>query len=370
MVWSRIMPVVSAILAAFLGGTVGLKLLEPMVDWGTAVLWSLSALFTFSFDVYPPTSELSKTFQVLFLCISTLVIGVFFTVILPPFIRWWEAPRLGQSRVRTFLWSPPLYLIVNPVDWEKVESVYEEMKQYLSRFRLVVVSEKLAEIPLSFGFRGVELVRGSLRSLTTYERSGLDHAVGAFICTPAYNNPDAEKIVAVVLSLIERYRPQVRTVAEFATRKGMSLARGPGFEADAVVCFDPTILNAAVNILSKLVLKRLLPDKKMNLQANPYDTDQAGELNHQLNLVGVEQSANGIPVQLLLPTNMDSPEESDARAYTDWLGCQRSLVVICYLSVVSDALFADIPNAFCADRVMAQALVKSMFASQSPPSLV
>jgi hypothetical protein len=356
-------------------GVFGLKMVEPTATWSDAARWTMMAFSTFGVDMFPPTNGVSSWFQTLFLLASFLETGFALTIIIPPFNEWWEAPKKGLAEAK-YRKGVPLYLLVGPVDWEKVESVYREMQRALGHVHLVVVvSETLTEIPAHLRKLGVQFVNGSLRRIETYRRAGLDHATGAFVCSGSYNDTAADINTAAVAGLIERFRAEVHTIVEVVSRENADLFAGEHAVNQSAV-FDPLTLAAVAQNLAAQVNEQLKgqpvhviglpevePDEEMVTSGNlkepliGVDSKQRDELRRQLHAAGVILRDDGVPVQIILPDDLDNPVASDAKVWAALKRATAKIVVAMYCSIVSDDLFSGKNNAVCADRIMAQALV-------------
>lgn len=339
-------------------GVVGLKLVEPTATWHDAFLWTITAFSTFGLDLFQPTNLVSKYFQSTYLVLSFLATGLALTIIIPPIYSWWEAPKKGGITIRRRR-RKPLYLLVNPVDWEKVESVWVEMSSRIQLFELVVVSETLEEISPHLLQSGIHFVHGCLRRRETYLRAGLDWATGVFVCAGSYNDIKADEKTAGIVTLIEQYQSGVRSVVEVVSANNFDLFTGD-HTADATVAFDPTTLQGVAQWLY-----HQLGSCPAQITINTIDEAQAVEWTKQLKSVGVLEAADGIAIHVILPTNLDDPSASDFEVNTTLKRSTAKLTVGLYLSVLSTDLFVGVENVLCADRIMAKALVSAMNTSKT-----
>ncbi|MBI4408031.1 MAG: hypothetical protein HY565_06050 [Candidatus Kerfeldbacteria bacterium] len=335
-------------------GFFGLKLVEPTATWSDAAVWTVTAFSTFGMDMFLPTTQASKWFQALFLLGSFMMTAFGLTVVIPPFLYWWEAPRKGLASVRRSR-QTPLYLLVGPVDWEKVESVYWELQRAVGHISLVVVvSETLTEIPMHLQRLGIQFVNGSLRRNETYQRAGIDWATGAFICAASYNDPTADVQTAAITEIIERYQRSVKTVTEVVSADNADLFDGR-HGADQSVLFDPLTLAAVAKLLAKQ-----LAGRSAKIIVNTIDEAQRAELGRQLAAAGIIESEEGVLSRIILPEDLDNPVGSDAKVWAALKRAREEVIVGMYCSIVSNDLFADHDNVVCADQVMAQQLVAAM----------
>jgi hypothetical protein len=342
-------------------GIFGLKFVEPTATWPDAARWTIMAFATFGVDMFPPTNSSSSWFQAIFLLASFVQTGFLLTIVIPLFSEWWEAPKKGLAEAK-HRQGVPLYLLVGPVDWEKVESVFREMQQTLGHVHLVVVvSETLTEIPVHLQKLGIQFVNGSLRRIETYQRAGLKHATGAFVCSASYNTPDADINTAAIVSLVERFRSAVHTVAEMVSRDNADLFSGTHGVNESVT-FDPLTLAA----VARMVAERL-QGRAAKIVANTIDEAQRAELDRQLAAAGVVQSEDGVAARIILPDDLDNPSGtaehpigSDVKVWAALMRATEEVVVVMYCSIVSDDMFSGHSNVVCADRIMAQELVKAL----------
>ncbi|MBI2416141.1 MAG: NAD-binding protein [Candidatus Kerfeldbacteria bacterium] len=338
-------------------GVVGLKLIEPAATWHDAVLWMLTAFATFGMDMYPPTSLLSKYFQTLFVFASFVQTGFALTIVIPPFLQWWEAPRKGLATIAKT--KRASYLLVGPVDWEKVLSVYRALQTRRQNTCLVVMSETFTEIPEYYRNLNIKFVYGSLRQQETYQRAGIEFAAGVFVCSPSYQNPDSDVITSGIAQWVEQHHPSVRTVAEVVSRDNFDLFEGTN-GVDAIVTFDPVTLRQVAQVIA-----RQLPlGQCVRVEANVVDAAQQQELDRQLAEVGVQQGDTGVSVKVILPRNLDDPNGSDFRVKADLYRAQGTETVGMYLSVLSQDLFVGCAKVVCADAVVAEALVQAMLGEE------
>lgn len=354
-------------------GVVGYHLTHPESTWAAAVVWTIVFIVTPGPNDVP--ADLSwgwfqAGFGVLTFIALTTALS---TVIIPPVLRWWESFHSGAGKMYWW-WYPgrPVYMVVNPVDWEKAESVWQELVAVLPSALVVVISETLPPIPGYLRRAGVSFVKGNLRDPDTYRRAGINHAVGACVCAASYTKPERDVIAAGIVQVIEMLRSDVRTVAEIVTvsevvsRSNEDLFTTDDFACDHLVVFDIITLGAvAACIRSKgSVHMCVMPntvDSTQVVTPGTVDEAQAEEFARQLAEAGVEHGASHLQqAHVILPMDMD-----DTGLDFNVLAAYRRapagvMVTALYLSVKSEGLFEHVPNAICADRFMAKALVGAL----------
>jgi hypothetical protein len=354
---------VAAILfAAYLAlGALGYVLTEPGAGFGRGVRWALVVLTTLGTDV-PPTNQVSAWFQVGYAVLTFMLVSLALsTVVIPPILHWWDARVNGLATMRWWqYWRKKLFLLVDPVDWEKAESVIDELDRQFQGNFVVVVSNDGTFPNLPGHLLGkVVYVKGNLRDPLTYRRAGLDRAAGAFICSSSYDDPASDLRTAAIVSVIEGLRPEIITVAEQVSHANDDLFKArDGFSVDATVVFDRATLQTIAERLARLVGNRRVGV----VNANTVDDLQQSELELQLEAAGMSVVGDGETDPLIvLPSTLDDT----AADFGVWSSFGRAetagkVVVALYLSIKSEGLFAGRLNAVCADRVMAQALVAEM----------
>lgn len=341
-------------------GALGIMIVEPGTGFGRAIRWALVVMTTLGPDS-TPTSEPSAWFQSFFSLLSFGAVSLALsTVIIPPILTWWEARINGRGAVsRWDCLGRKLFLVVGPVDWEKAESLVNEMtRQNLGGSFVVVVSddEEFPDIPSQLAKSGVGFVKGNLRDPETFRRAGLASATGAFICASSYDKPEQDAKAAAIVAVIEGLRPEIITIAEQVCRESDDLFSGQGFSVDATVAFDPQTLGVVARRVSNIA-----GGTRVSVEFNAIDAAQQGELDTQLAEVGLVDCGDGNVIRIILPGTLDDTSAD----YDVWAALQRAeaageLAVALFLSVKSEGLFASNPNALCADRIMADALVSAM----------
>jgi len=308
-----------------------------------------------SYGGYHPGSWL-ETFYLIasflfMLCLAALIVDAFFL--------WRKREKDGTGSYR---WRRG-HLIVNAIDWEKVQSIVEELRRRGQKTDLVVISETLEELPRDLFRLGVRFVKGSLRRRETYLRAGLKRAKVAFICSGDYNDPNiGDASTSACTNLIERHRSDVVTAAEVVVKGNNDLFS----LADHVVPFDPTYLKVVARKISERLKGR--PAKisvvsRVVAEGEPegaYDEAQNAELMRQLKAAGVVLNDDGVLVRILLPSDLNEPLEADVITHARMLRATEEIVVPVYLSIESRDLFDECDKAVCVDEVMAQSLVQAI----------
>lgn len=281
-------------------GVVGYHHTHPEATWSAATVWTITFIVTPGPNEVPTDMSwgwFQATFGVLTFIALTTALS---TIIIPPVLRWWEAFHNGGGRMYWW-WYPgrPIYTIVNPVDWEKAESVVQELCAKLRSALVVVVSDTLPSIPGHLQKAGVNFVKGNLRDPDTYRRAGIGHAVGAFVCAASYTKPEMDVIAAGIVRIIEMMRPAVETVAEIVTvaevvsRSNEDLFTGRDFRCDHLVVFDVVTLGAVAQCVRKqagrcdICVMPSTVDKMQQVMPGMVDEAQADELLRQLKTAGV-----------------------------------------------------------------------------------
>jgi hypothetical protein len=347
--------VAAALFAVYLAlGALGYSLTEG-AGWGRAVRWALVVLTTLGTDV-PPTNQASAWFQVGFSVTTFLAVSLALsTVVIPPILHWWDARINGLATLRWWQgWGRQTFLLVDPVDWEKAESLLAEVdKQFRGSFVVAVSNNGTFPNMPGHLIGKVAYVKGSLRDPVTYRRAGLRRAAGAFVCSSSYDRPESDHRTAAIVSVIEGLRPEIITVAEQVSRANDDLFKPrDGFAVDATVAFDEVTLRAVAKLVASIF-------RVSSVDANTIDELQRAELNRQLQVAGVlVTGSSGAKVCVILPQTLDNTDAD----YGVWAELQRvkGLAVVLFLSVKSEGLFPSKYNAVCADRVMAVALVAEM----------
>lgn len=341
------------------GGILGFHLTEPETDWSRAIQWVIMFVVTPGSD-FEPTNPLSAWFQSLYGIVNFGLLSLALsTIIIPPMLKVWSARTDGTGKYHGYRG----HLIVDAIDWEKVWSIVRELQNGspTKEVQLVIVSNTLEEMPIELHKLGVRYVKGNLRAKATYERAGIAHARAAIICSSDYQDPDkGDASSSAYVELIERYRSEIVTVAEIILARNEDLfLRGDGH-----VFFDPTMLGAVALSLRHAVGSApvCINFEQMRSSGELVDEDQESELRQQLQLAGVITSDSGIPVRIILPTDLNDPSASDLMAHTKAMrsGEQVEVVIPVCLSVESVDLFEDWPLAVCVDQIMAQALVAEL----------
>lgn len=346
--------------AFFVVGVGGLLVTEPEVDWTRGVQWVIKYMVTQDSDL-EPTSAASRWFQVFFGVMNFVLLTLALsTIVIPPILGWWESRVNGRGAVSTLdCLGKRLFMVVGPVDWEKVESLMDEMAlQNLGGSFVVVVSddEKLPNLPDPLLKKGTGFVRGNLRDPETFKRAGLAGATGAFVCASSYDKPEMDAKTAAITAIIEGLRPGIVTVAEQVSRNNDDLFTGRGFAVDATVAFDPETLKAVARQVAEHAV-----EKRVSVEFKAIDAAQQTELDIQLAEAGVVDCGDGDAIHVILPSSLDDTSSD----YNVWAKLRRAeaagdLAAALFLSVKSEGLFANNPNALCADRIMARALVAAM----------
>ncbi|MDP2630866.1 MAG: hypothetical protein Q8P56_05685 [Candidatus Uhrbacteria bacterium] len=334
-------------------GALGYTLCEG-ADLGRGVRWSLIVMTTMGTDT-PATNQASAWFQTSYAVLSFLLVSLALsTIVIPPILHWWDARVNGQATIGWWgSWGQQTFLLVDPVDWEKAESVINELRDKIKGSIVVVVSNdgEFPDLPIHLLAQSVGYVKGNLRDPLTYKRAGLSRAAGAFICASSYDNPTSDARTAAIVSVIERLRPEVITVAEQVCRVNDDLFQPRNdCKANATVVFDEETMKAVA---------RVVPGRRAGtVNANTVDELQQAELYRQLKLAGVEVGSGTRALQIILPSTLDDTSSD----FEVWAKLQRAEpgTVALYLSVKSEGLFRGTDNAVCADRVMAKALVAKM----------
>lgn len=245
-----------------------------------------------------------------------------------------------------------LFLIVDPVDWEKAQSIIEEAKRQGLRAQFcVIIDNSLPEKPAGVP---AQLIRGNLRDPNTFWRAGLARAVGVFICASSYDKPGDDARTAAIASMVEGLRPEIISVAEQVSHANDDLFAMAG--VDTTVVFDEVTLGAVVGCF----LQAVRDLRVGNIDANTIDHAQRSELDAQLELAGLVSCGDGeADVQIILPKSLDNTSSD----YEVWGALHRAEVTsgryaaALYLSIKSEMLFRGKQNTVCADRVLAKAMV-------------
>lgn len=347
----------AALFVAYLAlGALGYVLTEPGTGFGRGIRWAMVVLTTLGTDA-PPTNRVSAWFQVGYAVLTFLGVSLALsTVVIPPILHWWDSRVNGLATVRWWqCWRRQVFLLVDPVDWEKAESVLAELGKQFRGSHVVVVSNdgKFPNLPGHL-LGKVAYVKGNLRDPLTYQRAGMGRATGAFICSSSYDDPGSDHRTAAIVSVIEGLRPEIITVAEQVSRTNDDLFKPRmGFAVDATVAFDEITLREVAGLVGKIFRISSVDTSGV------IDEFQRKELDRQLQAAGVlETGSDGAKVRVILPKSLD---DTDAD-YAVWAELRRveGLAVALYLSIKSEGLFSGMTNAVCADRVVAEALVAEM----------
>ena len=372
-----------SVIVFLLIGVVGFKLTEQNADgtpvsWGRAVHWMIMFIVTPGSD-HAPSSEASRIFQtgygILNFFMLTLLLS---TVIIPPILKWHDAQTNGEKSLQ--LWDyfgNDVYLIVGAVDWDKVRSIVEAHLAMQPRSHLVVVvAEALPTLPPDLQKLGVSYIQGSLRDPATYWRAGLNVVTGAYFCAishrnpatgepVAYDSPDSDKWTGSVATMVAELKPGLRMVSEQISRGNDDV-----FHAKSTkVMFDALTLGRVAGLI-----RDRCGSQPARIEAKLIDEAQAAEWEQQLaeQRITTTDSPEAPLIRVVLPETLDDPE-SDYATRVDF---QRALaagtyqfVVCLYLSIKSRDLFANSPNALCADEILAEALTAKMLTETSSSSL-
>ncbi|MEK7122329.1 MAG: hypothetical protein AAB855_00575, partial [Patescibacteria group bacterium] len=239
------------------------------------------------------------------------------TVVIPPILHWWDSRINGLATVRWWqCWGRQVFLLVDPVDWEKAESVLAELgRQIVGSFVVVVSNDrKFPNLPGHL-LGKVGYVKGNLRDPQTYQRAGLGRATGAFICSSSYDDPESDTRTAAIVSMIEGLRSEIITIAEQVSRANDDLFKSQnGFSVDGTVAFDETTLGAIAQIVAQW-------PTSMAIDANTIDELQREELDRQLHVAGVHVTENGGgKVCFMLPKSLYDTDTD----YVVWAELQRA----------------------------------------------
>ncbi|MEK7583215.1 MAG: hypothetical protein AAB483_02325 [Patescibacteria group bacterium] len=340
-------------------GIVGFHVLES-ATWSRAARWILAVVLTFDDGGYEPTGG---PLSVLFISIWKLAAWVFWgllaaALVVPPLLDWWHSSKNGAAVVSWLdtVGMSRVFILVQPVDWEKAESLVQEVHdQFGRRVLVVIVAEDLPDLPPHLLKAGCAYVKGNLRDPKTYRRAGLARASGVFVCARSYQDPAQDARSASLASLVEHERSDVETVVEQVSRGNDDLFDGRDWTVDARVVFDKETLRAIAERVSQIVPR----GNSIRLVANTVDEAQAGELHRQLAARSIQIGEGGPKVRVILPANLDETT-SDYAVWSELVRAKEEYVVALFLSVLSEGLFRHNPSALCADRIMAKALVEAM----------
>ena len=168
-------------------GALGYTLTEPGTGFGRGVRWAMVVLTTLGTDT-APTNQVSAWFQVVYSVATFLAVSLALsTVVIPPILHWWDSRINGLATVRWWqCWGRQVFLLVDPVDWEKAESVLAELgRQIVGSFVVVVSNDrKFPNLPGHL-LGKVGYVKGNLRDPQTYQRAGLGRATWRELLRPS-----------------------------------------------------------------------------------------------------------------------------------------------------------------------------------------
>lgn len=326
-------------------GIVGFRLTEMQTSWDRAVQWTINFLTTPGSD-FPPTNSISSWFQTGFAGLNFLFLTLALaTIVIPPMLNLSASFRNGQRRY-WHLGNPlrhKLFLIVSPVDWEKVRSVVDALHGRYGPNIKICVAGNLDDLPSDIT---LVYVKGNLRALDTYIRAGIKHAYKVLICASSYDNPEQDNQAAAIATLIQRIHPEASITAEQVSHRNDDL-----FSRVKTVIFDPVTLSAVVRCIKEKM------GSTVQLVVDTVDEEQRSELMLQLKEQGVVLDETGERVKIVLPGSLDDTD-TDFRVWSEMMReGDNGRVVTLFLSVTSKELFHEEENTICADEAIAKALV-------------
>ena len=118
-------------------------------------------------------------------------------------------------------------------------------------------------------------------------------------------------------------------------------------------------------------VKECLKGQAAKISWEAFDEFQQAEFDAQLaeSEIEVLEKDEAVKVEIISPTNFNDPDLSDKHALAQVIRSKAKIVVVLYLSVLSDDLFEGL-NAVCVDRVMANACADRVMATTLVDKLV
>lgn len=235
---------------------------KPDLVWGDAIWWSIVTMTTVGYGDYFPTTVGGRYvigFPTMMFGIS--ILGYLLSTLASYLIeeRSKELKGMSESKRRDHL------LLIHYPGLARVKAVLTELRTdpKTEDAKVVIVDNRLEELPESLAAEGVQFVRGDASKESTLDRARYKDARFAIILSQDPNDPLSDNANLAAALTLEHLHPEIFTVSECIDPERIELLYKAG--CDAVVCLTALATNLVVHELLDPGVQKVIGEATNNL---------------------------------------------------------------------------------------------------------
>jgi len=236
---------------------------KPDLSWADAIWWSVVTMTTVGYgDLFPTTvgGRYLIGFPTMIFGIS--ILGYLLSTVATFLIEARSKELKGMSDVAL---EDHLLIIHYPSE-DRVVAVIEELAHddKTKDRPVVIIDEKLDELPGELAARGVKFIKGDASKESTLEKANFRAATFAIILSKDPNAPTCDNDNLAAALTLEHLHPEIFTVAECIEAERVPLMYKAG--CDAVVCVTALATNFVVHELLDPGVQKFIDEGTNNRQ--------------------------------------------------------------------------------------------------------
>jgi voltage-gated potassium channel len=275
----RVAGITVAILAFSTSGFMYFELeAKPDLLWSDALWWSVVTMTTVGYGDYFPTTSGGR-FLIGF---PTMIFGIsVLGYLLSTVATYLIEARSKELKGMTEALLEDHLLIIHYPSTDRVLGLLDEIAgdAMVRGKSIVLVDDRLAELPEELHKRGLKFVAGNPTKETTLDKAGFRDASHAIILAADPNEAGSDNDNLAITLTLEHLHPEIVTVAECVDPESVTLLYKAG--ADSVVCLADMAASVLVSEVSDPGVQHVLLDLASN--------DDDGQ---QLYIVAIDQGAS------------------------------------------------------------------------------
>ncbi|MCA9542915.1 MAG: NAD-binding protein [Myxococcales bacterium] len=216
---------------------------RPDLSWGDAVWWSVVTMTTVGYgDLFPETVAGRYLIGFPTMLFGISILGYVLSITASVLIEVRTKELRGMSDV-TF---EDHFLLVHWPGLGRAQAVVGELRgdPKTARTPIVLIDDRLEELPESLARLGVSFVRGNPTKLDTLERAHYQKAKQALVLARDQLDPASDHATLAAVLTIEQLRPEINTTGECVDPDNLELFARAG--CDDMVCIAQLSSNLLV----------------------------------------------------------------------------------------------------------------------------